>query len=159
MVDLIDRLNTLLKQDRQIYQCEDYLDPAFQQRLLEARDPAENNTDTLISTPSTNSTSSSQGSATINESWREKICEWSFQVVDHFDFSREVVSISISLLDRYLSVRAVDKRLFQLAAMTTLYMTIKIYERGTLSMASMIDLSRGFFMVEHMRAMELSIFE
>jgi lipoyl(octanoyl) transferase len=80
-------------------------------------------------------------------------------VVDHFDFSREVVSISISFLDRYLSVRAVDKRLFQLAAMTSLYMTIKIYERGTLSMASMIDLSRGFFMVEHMAAMEWGLFE
>ena len=159
MVDLIDRLNTLLKQDRQNYRCEDYLDPTFQQRLLEASDLASRNLDTIVSAPSTNSTTSSQSSSTINESWREKICEWSYQVVDHFDFSREVVSISISFLDRYLSVRAVDKRLFQLAAMTTLYMTIKIYERGTLSMSSMIDLSRGFFMVEHMRAMELSIFE
>lgn len=159
MVDLIDRLNTLLKQDQQNYQCEDYLDPAFQQRLLEASDLATDHLDNLVTPVSTSSTASSQSSSTINESWREKICEWSYSVADHFDFSREVVSISISFLDRYLSVRPVDKRLFQLAAMTTLYMTIKIYERGTLSMASMIDLSRGFFMVEHMRAMELSIFE
>jgi lipoyl(octanoyl) transferase len=157
MVDLIDRLNILLKQDRNHYRAEDYLNSSFQQNLLQANDlaliPA------VVPSSSTSSSCSSSTSNEINESWREKICEWSYQVVDHFDFSREVVSISISFLDRYLSVRAVDKRLFQLVAMTTLYMTIKIYERGTLSMASMIDLSRGFFMIEHMAAMEWGLFE
>lgn len=155
MVDLIDRLNILLKQDRTHYSAEDYLDPSFQQMLLQANDLA--SIQGAIPSSSTISSYSSSQSNGINESWREKICEWSYQVVDHFDFSREVVSISISFLDRYLSVRAVDKRLFQLAAMTSLYMTIKIYERGTLSMSSMIDLSRGFFMVEHMSAMEFSL--
>jgi Cyclin, N-terminal domain len=155
MVDLTDRLNILLKQDRTHYSAEDYLDPSFQQMLLQANDLA--SIQGAIPSSSTISSYSSSQSNGINESWREKICEWSYQVVDHFDFSREVVSISISFLDRYLSVRAVDKRLFQLAAMTSLYMTIKIYERGTLSMSSMIDLSRGFFMVEHMAAMEFSL--
>jgi lipoyl(octanoyl) transferase len=157
MVDLIERLNILLMQDRTHYRAEDYLNLSFQQKLLQANDLA--SIPAVVSSSSTSSSSSSSTSNGINESWREKICEWSYQVVDHFDFSREVVSISISFLDRYLSVRTVDKRLFQLAAMTTLYMTIKIYERGTLSMASMIDLSRGFFMIEHMAAMEWSLFE
>jgi lipoyl(octanoyl) transferase len=80
-------------------------------------------------------------------------------VVDHFDFSREVVAISISLLDRYLSHRSVDKKMFQLAAMTTLYLAIKLNERGTLSMKSMIELSRGYFMPEQMRVMEMAILE
>lgn len=140
MVDLIDRLNTLIKQDREKYQKKDYLNPTFQQRLLEANELAADS-----DAPSNSSTTSSQSSGTINESWREKICEWSYSLVDHYDYSREIVSISISLLDRYLSVRAVDKRLFQLAAMTTLYMTIKIYERGALSINSLIELSRGYF--------------
>jgi lipoyl(octanoyl) transferase len=157
MVDLIDRLNTLLKQDKTHYRAEDYLNWSFQQKLLQANDLA--SIPAVVSSSSTSSSGTSSTSNGINESWREKICEWSYQVVDHFDFSREVVSISMSFLDRYLSVRAVDKRLFQLAAMTSLYMTIKIYERGTLSMASMIDLSRGFFMVEHMAAMEWGLFE
>jgi hypothetical protein len=70
-----------------------------------------------------------------------------------------VVSIAISFLDSYLSVRAVDMRLLQLAATTTLYMAIKLYERGTLSMASTIELSRGLFTIEDIAAMECSLVE
>ena len=157
MVDLIDRLNILLKQERNHYRAEDYLNSSFQQNLLQANDFA--SIPGIVPSSSTSSSYSSSSSEGINEFWRQKVCEWSYEVVDHFGFSRQVVSISISFLDRYLSVRAVDKRLFQLVAMTTLYMAIKIYERGTLSMASMIDLSRGFFMIEHMAAMEWGLFE
>jgi lipoyl(octanoyl) transferase len=78
-------------------------------------------------------------------------------VIDHFDFSREIVSISIHYLDRYLATRPVNKKLFQLAAMTTLYLAIKLYEPGSLSMASMIELSRGYFKVEQMAEMEMTI--
>lgn len=87
----------------------------------------------------------------------KKICEWSYQVIDHFDFSREVVSISIHYLDRFLATRAVNKKMFQLSAMTTLFLAIKLYEPGRISMSSMIELSRGYFMVEQMAAMEKSI--
>ena len=89
--------------------------------------------------------------------WREKICEWSYQVIDHFDFSREVVSVSIHYLDRFLATRTVNKKVFQLAAMTCLFLAIKLHEPGKLSMASMIELSRGYFMVEQMATMEMSI--
>jgi lipoyl(octanoyl) transferase len=151
MVDLVERLNVLLKQEKEVYQSEDYLSAAFQETL---------HRETLsVPTPcsSVSAASSTTSSSGINEVWREKICEWSYQVVDHFDFSREVVSISISFLDRYLSTRQVDKKLFQLAAMTTLYLAIKLYEPGTLSMHSMIELSRGYFMTEQMAVMEMAI--
>jgi hypothetical protein len=65
----------------------------------------------------------------------------------------------MSFLDRYLSVRPVDKKLFQLACMTTLYITIRDYERGALSMVTMIRLSRGLFRIEHMISMEWSLLE
>ena len=100
---------------------------------------------------------SSQSSGEINETWREKICEWSYQVIDHFDFSREVVMISMNLLDRFLSSRTVNKKVFQLAAMTSLFIAIKLNEPGKLTMASMIELSRGYFKVNQMAAMEVSI--
>ena len=147
MVDLVERLDVLLKQE-----CvsADYLAPSFQQRLQ--ADFSEMN-DTYSYSVGSSSTSTSG----INEVWREKICEWSYQVIDHFDFSREVVSISIHFLDRYLSTRPVNKKFFQLAAMTTLYLAIKLYEPGTLSMKSMIDLSRGYFSVDQMAEMELAI--
>ena len=77
--------------------------------------------------------------------------------MDHFDFNREVVSVAMSYLDRYLSTRRVNKKIFQLAAMTCLYLAIKLSEPSTLKIASLIGLSRGFFTTEHIVAMEQSI--
>jgi lipoyl(octanoyl) transferase len=153
MVDLLERLEVLLEQELLSYRTEDYLDPGFQQRLqVSYADENQSHSSSF----STNSSSTSASG--INEVWREKICEWSYQVIDHFDFSREVVSISIHYLDRYLSARPVNKKVFQLAAMTSLYLAIKLYEpAGTLSMKSMIELCRGFFLVEQMEEMEMTI--
>jgi hypothetical protein len=101
--------------------------------------------------------SSSSSSSGINEIWRERICEWAYQVIDHFDFSREIVIISMHYLDKYLATRFVDKKTFQLAAMTCLFIAIKLHAHGKLSMNSMIELSRGFFKPAQMMAMEMSI--
>jgi hypothetical protein len=150
MVDLLERMDILLEQECRSYRTEDYLSAGFQQRLN-----SDYPDETLSSSYS--ACSSSTSSSGINEVWREKICEWKYQVVDHFDFSREVASISIHYLDRYLATRPVNKKVFQLAAMTALYLAIKLYEPGTVSMKSMIELSRGYFMVEQMAEMEVSI--
>jgi hypothetical protein len=40
MADLIDMLNTLLKQEKTHYRAEDYLNSSFQQKLLQANDLA-----------------------------------------------------------------------------------------------------------------------
>ncbi|GKY94207.1 hypothetical protein MPSEU_000386700 [Mayamaea pseudoterrestris] len=111
--------------------------------------------DSVANSNSSSSTASSTSG--INEIWRERICEWSYQVIDHFDFSREVVSISMHYLDKYLATRPVNKKQFQLAAMTSLFIAIKLHEPGRLSMSSMIELSRGYFRPEQMAAMEMSI--
>lgn len=152
MVDIIERLNALLKQARTVYVVQDYLNPVYQSKMRVIEDGAIN----PVSSCCSDTSSSSLG---ITEVWREKICEWSYQVVDHFEFSREVVSVSISLLDRFLCTQPVDKKQFQLAAMTTLYLAIKLNETGKLSMRSMIQLSRGFFTIEQMAAMETSILQ
>ena len=34
--------------------------------------------------------------------WRSKICEWSYRVIDHFRYDREVVSVAMNYFDRYL---------------------------------------------------------
>jgi len=90
----------------------------------------------------------------LNKEWRERICEWSYEVVDHFDIQREVVSVSINCLDRFLATTYVNMKIFQLAAVTTLYIAIKIHEPQKLSLTSMIELSRDYFMAEHICAME-----
>jgi len=138
-----------------MYQCSDYLSPEFQmgqQRASLAREPGLSS-----SSPSSDSTSSSSSTGVINDVWREKICEWCYQVVDHFEFNREIVSIAMSYLDRYLVTRQVTKKIFQLAAMTCLYLAIKLYESRKLRISSLIELSRGYFSPEHINAMEESI--
>jgi hypothetical protein len=150
MVDLLERLEVLLAVEVECYRTVDYLSPSHQQSLQQCFDLEQ----TAFTSCSTSSISNQSG---INEVWREKICEWSYQVIDHFDFSREVVSVSIHYLDRFLATTTVDKKLFQLVAMTALYLAIKIYEPSSLSMKSMIELSRGYFSPAQMAEMEMAI--
>mmetsp|Transcript_7453 Transcript_7453/g.8521 ORF Transcript_7453/g.8521 Transcript_7453/m.8521 type:complete len:462 (-) Transcript_7453:237-1622(-) len=112
--------------------------------------------------------SSTSTSSQINKHWREKICEWAYQVVDHFDLNREVVGTAMSHLDRYLGIYngTVDKNLFQLLAMTCLYLSIKLNEYKHLlipgsksSMDTILQLSRGFFTLEEMEKMEYDILQ
>lgn len=156
MVDLLERLEALLYLEDVAYRTIDYLSPSYQQSLQQQYQNDLSCFDLQSAfTPTASSSSSSQSG--INEVWREKICEWSYQVIDHFDFSREVVSVSIHYLDRFLATTPVNKKLFQLVAMTALYLAIKIYEPGNLSMKSMIELSRGYFSPAQMAEMEMAI--
>jgi len=159
MVDLLERIEVMIEQEVRSYATKDYLLPEFQQKLgpLAESDEIMHPSVPETSGSMASSSGSSSSSSGINEIWREKIVEWSYQVIDHFEFSREVVSVSIHYLDRYLATRSVNKKTFQLAAMTCLFIAIKLYEPGRLSMPSMIELSRGYFMIEHMAAMERSI--
>jgi len=63
--------------------------------------------------------------------WRPKICEWCYRVVDHFEFDRQVVYISMEYFDRFLCLYPgtsdLSSRMYQLAAMTCLYMAMKIH--------------------------------
>jgi Cyclin, N-terminal domain len=155
MVELLERMEVMFQQEEKSYRTVDYLAPEYQNALTTRCDSNHNNsTDGRKSAEASLSSTSTSG---INDIWREKICEWSYQVIDHFDFSREVVSVSIHYLDRFLATRSCNKKEFQLSAMTTLFLAIKLYEPGKLSMQSMIELSRGYFQVEQMVAMEMAI--
>jgi hypothetical protein len=156
MVDLLERLETLLRVQDNSYRTIDYLSPSHQHSLHQRYGIDQSSFDFQSALTANNSSTSSSQSG-INEVWREKICEWSYQVIDHFDFSREVASISIHYLDRFLATTPVNKKLFQLVAMTALYLAIKIYEPGNLSMKSMIELSRGYFCPVQMAEMEMAI--
>ena len=46
----------------------------------------------------------------IHGGWREKICQWSYNVVDHFDLPREIVSISLNYFDRYMATLSTGAR-------------------------------------------------
>eukprot|EP00521_Asterionellopsis_glacialis_P014552 CAMPEP_0195293212 /NCGR_PEP_ID=MMETSP0707-20130614/11987_1 /TAXON_ID=33640 /ORGANISM="Asterionellopsis glacialis, Strain CCMP134" /LENGTH=357 /DNA_ID=CAMNT_0040353875 /DNA_START=17 /DNA_END=1090 /DNA_ORIENTATION=- len=109
----------------------------------------------------------------VNDSWRRKICEWSFEVVDHFGFDREVVSIALNYLDRFVASNSlsaeggssISRREFQLVAVTSLYLAIKLHgetdsfdgPRRKLKIGAFVELSRGLFNIETLETMENGI--
>jgi len=112
-----------------------------------------------------------RGSDCVNEGWRRKICEWAFEVVDHFAFDREVVSIALNYLDRVVAIKtkssntATSRRQFQLVAVTSLYLAIKLHgevdtpggQRRKLKIHAFVELSRGLFQVDTLEQMEREI--
>jgi lipoyl(octanoyl) transferase len=107
----------------------------------------------------------------ISERWRGSICEWCYEVVDHFQFDREVVSIALNYLDRAVAAKARDtlKAIpyleFQLIAVTSVYMAIKLHgahethdgPRRRLRIDAFVELSRGHFEAGAIECMERSI--
>ncbi|CAJ1892866.1 unnamed protein product [Cylindrotheca closterium] len=184
MVDAVERLNVLLTQEDVSYRTLDYLGRLrhlANEELASAGEPMDSD---ASSPPSPKKRKGADGEYTevnaqgercrgpptsvINKHWREKICEWAYQVVDHFQLQREVVSIAMNHLDRYLADYpfTVDKNKFQLLAMTCLYLSIKlnVYKHllipGSKStMDSILQLSRGFFTLTEMEEMENDILQ
>jgi len=155
--DLFERFGVLCRQEEEVYGCHDYLASDYQEEL--GQKALTQSQVHAISSSSFSSCSSAASSkfGGINEVWRGKICEWTFQIVDHFDIIREIASISLNYLDRYLSKRIVNRKNFQLAAMTSLFLAIKLNEPAPIRMSSFVELSRGYFKTEHMAVMESHI--
>lgn len=107
----------------------------------------------------------------VNENWRRKICEWAFEVTDHFRFDREVVSIALNYLDRVIahttetSKERVPRKKFQLVAVTALYLATKLHGQTDavegaprkLRINAFVELSRGMFTIEDLENMEKDI--
>ena len=95
----------------------------------------------------------------LNASWREKICQWSYNVVDHFDLPREVVAISLDLFDRYLATRGnqCTGNMALLASLTTLHIAIKVHSEKSIKGTTLASLSRGQFGAKHIEEMEWRI--
>ena len=176
LAEISDRLKVMRTQESAHYVVPDYLAEDWQQKLRDL-DDSETEAEQAVSAAAAASAvavpssvaggngggnangDSASSSSQINELWREKICEWCYQLVDHFDFNRECVAVAMSYLDRYLATRSVNRRIFQLAAMTAIHLAIKLFEPGKLTMSSLIGLSRGYFLAEHIKTMEDSMLQ
>lgn len=95
----------------------------------------------------------------ISVVWREKMCEWKFEVVDRFDIEREIVYISTYYLDQYLSTRYVDEELFQLVAITCMYLAIKLHSPKKVAIQCLASMGQGLIQHDNIVAMELSIMQ
>lgn len=108
----------------------------------------------------TNGTSSSVKGETVDEAWRQRMCEWMYGVVDHCNFRRDVVAVSAAYLDLCLTKGNEvihSRRSYQLAAMTALYLAMKVYDTSYVKLESLVKLGRGLFRSEDVIEMEQRI--
>jgi len=93
--------------------------------------------------------------------WRQMIVEWSYQVIDYISADRELVYISMNLLDRFLAVHhacnstqaennslqkksrqyLTDKNAYETAVMAALLMTMKLQGVTSLSINDLVQTS------------------
>ena len=85
--ETLDTLHAMLCQESSGYRLDSYFPP----EVLPPNDPEGNG----LRLPKQQNI--------IHGGWREKICQWSYNVVDHFDLPREIVSISLNFFDRYMA--------------------------------------------------------
>jgi len=137
--DLLDSLQIMFFQEQE---CIDY--------LIEEQFQAEGKDDYLC----------------IDKHCRTKMCRWTFEVADFCKYKKATVGIAMAYLDRFVSSdhsRAhavyVDRKEYQLASMTCLYIAIKLFEPTVLDLKTVSALSRGCYTEEDISKMEVDILE
>jgi len=155
--ELVDQYRVLIQLEKGAYVCQDYLSPYYQLKLVEKLTTKSQGGYISLSSETSHSSPASSNHGVINKEWRRQICEWIYYVIEHFEFDREIAFISMSYLDRYLSTTSVSKKTFELAATASLFLAIKLYEPSTPKISSFVDLSSGYFVIEHIVSMECSI--
>jgi len=92
-------------------------------------------------------------------SCREKICHWTYSVIDHFRLARQTVAISVDLFDRYMATlgNQCDADLALLTSLTTLYIAIKVNEKKKIRLSTLAELSREQFSARDIESMEAKI--
>jgi len=95
----------------------------------------------------------------VDPDWRASIVKWSYNVVDYFDLSREVVALSMSLFDRFFATRICmpSSDLVLLASIATLHIAIKTRESAIIKLSTLSWFGRGRFSESRIAHMELLI--
>ena len=94
----------------------------------------------------------------VDGSWRQRIVEWMYGVVDHCNLRRDSVAVAAYYLDLSLiNGLVVSRREFQLAAMTALQLAIKLYDSTIVKLDSMVKLGRGLFNEQDVITMEIKM--
>lgn len=146
--DVIDRVKTMASQDASTYKCGDYL-------ARRAKDIARKQ----YSSCDSHDNSMLDVDDMVDAVCREKMCEWSYRVCDHFGTGREIVAVAFACLDRFMDRRNCDRTAFKLAAMTSLYMSTKVFHTPRIRLRSLVELSRGEFEERHITEMEMIILQ
>eukprot|EP00527_Entomoneis_sp_CCMP2396_P008876 CAMPEP_0198146178 /NCGR_PEP_ID=MMETSP1443-20131203/27928_1 /TAXON_ID=186043 /ORGANISM="Entomoneis sp., Strain CCMP2396" /LENGTH=299 /DNA_ID=CAMNT_0043810041 /DNA_START=38 /DNA_END=937 /DNA_ORIENTATION=+ len=82
----------------------------------------------------------------VDGSWRQRIIEWMYGVIDHCSLRRDSVAVATYYLDLCVAKEMIGSRQeFQLAAMTALQLAIKLYDSTMVKLDSLVKLGRGQF--------------
>lgn len=93
--------------------------------------------------------------AVLDASWRQRIVEWMYGVVDHCSLRRDSVATASVYLDICVQRGLVKTREeYQLAAMTALQIAIKLCDSTVVKLQSMVALGRGLFTAQDVIDME-----
>jgi len=102
----------------------------------------------------------------IDQTCREKMYKWGFQLIGYTQFSQKTLFMAMSYLDRFLSSgskvaeNAIHNRPeYQLATMTSLYLAIKINERVELTIPTLIRITKDKRSPEQFAKMEKDILQ
>jgi hypothetical protein len=98
--------------------------------------------------PDSRALEAASGNCAPNLLWREKVCQWCYDVVDHLGKSRDVVFVTLNILDRYCAVRNFEKdgdvteKEYEIYAMTALFLSFRISGFDDLNVADLVGMSR-----------------
>ena len=164
LIDLPDRLSVMVQLDLTAYRCPDYLCKT-KEKIKSTR----THSPTSLNGFHVEESRGQRGE--VFSKWRQKMAKWSYQIVDHFGYEREVVALSMSFLDRYLSSCSteivVSARAFQLLAISTLFLACKLHsndngnysrpQQRLIGASTLAKLSRGNFVAGKVEATEMLI--
>jgi hypothetical protein len=117
---------------------------------------------TTASTATTAAAAAAAVAVAVDASCRFVMAKWADTVCNYCNYNKETVEIALSILDRFVATEEgqcilYDRHLYQLAAMTCLYTSIKINEEEIMDLNTVQALSRGVHTTESITSMEYKI--
>jgi len=95
----------------------------------------------------------------VDASCRSVMAKWCNEIADFCNYKRETVAIAMNCLDRFMATPSgqeilLDRNLYQLASMTSLYSSVKIHEMEAMDPNLVSRLSRGVHSAAAVELME-----
>jgi len=95
----------------------------------------------------------------VDASCRLAMAQWCNQIANICNYKRDTVAIAMNCLDRFMATPSgqeilLDRNLYQLAAMTALYSSVKIHEQEVMDTNLVSNLSKGVHTPAVVEAME-----
>mmetsp|Transcript_27205 Transcript_27205/g.41820 ORF Transcript_27205/g.41820 Transcript_27205/m.41820 type:complete len:333 (-) Transcript_27205:50-1048(-) len=98
-----------------------------------------------------------------NVTWRERVAQWCYDVIDHLELPREVVYLAMNILDRYIASShtpfSQDKDVYEATAITSLFLAIRISGSMDIKVPDLLCMSRSSAQTKDIHSTGSSILE